>query len=56
MISEGLIDKILLSVTPVKLGGGIELFKCGNIPASFRVAGSKDFDTGLVQHKYELIV
>ena len=54
MISQSLIDAIILSVIPVTLESGTLLFKNGQVPESFRLKSSTPFSTGLTQFHYEL--
>ena len=54
MISQSLIDAIILSVIPVTLESGTLLFKNGQVPESFRLKSSTPFSTGLIQFHYEL--
>ena len=54
LFNERLIDEIILSVIPVKLEKGIMLFDNGIIPNDFKLKGSKEFKTGLIQYYYEL--
>lgn len=52
LLKEKLIDELYLSVVPVLLGDGVRLFKTGNPLQQAVLAGSKHFDTGLVQSHY----
>ena len=54
MISEGLIDELILSVIPVSLGGGTELFHKGVVPVGFKLDSTKEFESGLIQKRYLL--
>ncbi|MCB0497160.1 MAG: dihydrofolate reductase [Cyclobacteriaceae bacterium] len=52
LLSNGLIDKIILTMIPVKLGEGIPLFS-GNVQISdFEMKGHKSYPNGFVQHVY----
>lgn len=52
LLAAGRIDVLVLSVVPVRLGGGTELFAEGRVPDAFDLRGSVQFDSGLVQHTY----
>jgi dihydrofolate reductase len=52
LMKENLIDEIILSVIPVLLGKGIQLFKDGRPELPLRLLSCKQFDTGLVQLHY----
>ena len=54
MISEGLIDENTLSVVPLALGGGTELFHKGAFPVGFKLDSTKEFESGLIQKHYLL--
>ena len=54
LISQSLIDAIILSVIPITLDSGTLLFKNGQVPESFRLISSTPFPTGLTQYHYEL--
>jgi dihydrofolate reductase len=55
-LGTGLVDDLTLSVIPVLLGGGIRLFDgdARNRAASLRLISARNFETGLVQLRYEL--
>lgn len=48
-----LIDEYVISIIPVLLGGGIRLFKETSRETKLRLAGSRAYESGLVQLKYE---
>ena len=54
-IREGLIQKIIITKIPILIGSGIPLF--GAIPHDIRLRHLEtlQFDTGLVQSKYEIL-
>lgn len=54
LISEGLIDEIILSVIPVKLESGTLLFDNGIVPGDFALKKKNVFKTGLIQYCYAL--
>jgi len=49
----GLLDELLLTVTPVVLGEGIPLFARG-LPGRLRLTGTRQFASGMVELRYEL--
>ena len=51
MISEGLIDEIILSVVPLTLGGGTELFHKGAVPVGLKLDNTKEIESGLIQKR-----
>ncbi len=54
LLDERLIDEIILSVIPVKLGKGKLLFDNGIIPNDFKQKSRREYKTGLIQYYYEL--
>lgn len=52
-LSKNLIDEYIISIIPMLLGRGIRLFKETNAENKLKLIGSKTFDSGLVQLKYE---
>ena len=53
LLSQGLIDKIILTLIPVTLGTGIPLFSgSGQIDNHFRLEDSKTYKNGFVQLTY----
>lgn len=48
-----LIDEYVISIIPLLLGGGIRLFKETGRETKLRLAGSRSYESGLVQLKYE---
>ncbi|EHO15408.1 dihydrofolate reductase family protein [Myroides odoratimimus] len=55
LLKDGLIDKIVLSVIPVLLGGGTRLFDIGIPESKLKLEDTKSFESGLVQLCYSLI-
>ena len=49
LLAAGLIDEIILSIAPVKLGRGVELFPGGQLPEGWGVRTRQRFESGLVQ-------
>jgi dihydrofolate reductase len=54
LLKIGAIDEIILSVIPVILGDGIQLFKHGTPERTLSLISSKNFASGLVQLHYSL--
>jgi dihydrofolate reductase len=52
---NNLIDEFIISIHPIILGKGIELFKQNNIESKLVLKDSVNFSSGLVQLHYELI-
>ena len=55
-LKHHLIDEMIISVIPVLLGGGIPLFKKGNVPYSLKLIKSTSFKSGLVQLYYQHLI
>jgi dihydrofolate reductase len=53
LMKQNLIDRYILSVIPIFIGGGISLFKPGRMEQNLRLIRSVTFPTGLVQLWYE---
>jgi len=53
LLSEKLIDKLIISVIPVLAGEGIHLFKDGRPEQDLVLVSVQKFDTGLVQLHYK---
>ena len=51
---EGLLDDVLLTVVPVVLGGGKPLFEKRLPGGPMRLVGTRTFDTGMVELRYEI--
>jgi dihydrofolate reductase len=55
LLSEKLIDELILSVVPVLLGDGIKLFKDSRPGQELKLQSIQKFDTGLVQLHYKIV-
>ncbi|MCC6684438.1 MAG: dihydrofolate reductase [Bacteroidia bacterium] len=55
LLSQRLIDEIIISYIPVLLGEGIRLFKDGFPEQKLKLTGVKSFSSGLVQVVYEVL-
>jgi dihydrofolate reductase len=53
MLRQNLVDEFIISVIPVILGKGIRLFGDDGPQIDLKLVTVKDFDTGLVQVKYQ---
>lgn len=53
LLTEKLIDELILSVIPVLVGDGTRLFKDGRSEQNLKLISSKPFETGLVQLHYK---
>ena len=51
---EGLLDEVLLTVVPVVLGGGKPLFDRRLPGGAMQLMGTRAFDTGMVELRYEI--
>jgi len=49
MLNEGLIDEMILTISPRALGEGIPLFAPGATSALFKTVGCEAYETGLIQ-------
>ena len=49
MLKAGLIDEVILTVFPLVLGEGIQVFAPGATRHSFKTLGCQTFETGLIQ-------
>ena len=56
LLSENLIDELIISIIPVMLGDGISLFKSGRPDNEMELINSKHYDKGLVQLHYKRIL
>jgi dihydrofolate reductase len=54
LLMKHLIDELIISVIPVLLGEGIELFRNGLPYQYLQLLSAKSFDTGLVQLHYKI--
>lgn len=52
MLRQDLIDEMVISLIPVLLGDGIQLFSPGRPQQEWRLVESRSFEKGLVQVKY----
>lgn len=55
LLRSSLIDEFIISVIPVLLGDGIELFSKGRPPEFLELVGCTKFETGLVQLHYSKV-
>jgi dihydrofolate reductase len=51
---EGLLDEVLVTVVPVVLGDGRPLFDCRLPGGAMRLTGTRPFDNGMVELRYEI--
>ena len=51
---EGLLDEVLLTVVPVVLGGGKPLFDRRVPGGPIQLTGTRRFDSGMVELRYEI--
>lgn len=54
LMKDILIDEFIISIIPIFLGNGVRLFNEGIPEKRLKLISVKNFDTGLVQLKYEL--
>jgi dihydrofolate reductase len=54
LLKHSLIDEFVISVVPVLLGDGIKLFQGGFPTQNLELISSQQFETGLIQLKYNL--
>jgi dihydrofolate reductase len=54
LMKYNLIDRFIISIVPVLLGGGISLFKPGRQEQNLKLIECKTFSTGLVQLCYDI--
>jgi dihydrofolate reductase len=52
LLLENLVDEVIISIIPVLLGSGIQLFKEGRSTQNLKLISSKTFPSGLVQLRY----
>jgi dihydrofolate reductase len=55
MLEAGLIDELWLSVHPILLGSGKQLFKKQEHRVNLKLLASKTYDTGLVSLRYAIL-
>jgi len=53
LLSNDLIDELIISIIPILVGNGVKLFKDGRPEQELELVNSKAFDTGLVQLYYK---
>ena len=53
LLKNDLVDKFLLKIFPVTLGGGKRLFGDGTIPAAFQLVKSENSPSGVIVASYE---
>jgi len=56
LLSENLIDELIISIIPVMLGDGISLFKSGRPDNEMELINTRHYDKGLVQLHYKRIL
>ena len=54
LLSEGLVDEIILTIIPVVIGEGIGLFDKVSNDVKLKLTNSKEFKSGMVQLKYQV--
>ncbi len=54
LLSENLIDELILSVIPIIVGDGVKLFKEGIPGQELQLVSAKSYDSGLVQLHYNV--
>lgn len=52
LMKESLIDRFILSITPIMLGSGVRLFKQGSTMQPMELASCQSYPSGLVQLAY----
>ena len=52
LIDQNQIDQIILSVVPLRLNTGTLLFEKGEVPSTFKLNSSVEFQSGLIQNTY----
>jgi dihydrofolate reductase len=55
LLTEKLIDELILSIVPIAVGNGKRLFKDGRPEQEFELVSSKYYNSGLVQLHYKMI-
>jgi len=56
LLSENLIDELLISIVPVMLGDGISLFKSGRPDSEMELINTMHYNNGLVQLHYKRLI
>ncbi len=55
LLTQNLIEEMVISVIPVLLGGGIRLFQEGQPETKLKLVSTETFPSGLVQLRYECL-
>ncbi len=55
LMSQNLVDELILSIHPTILGEGIPLFDNGTTPQSLNLTKCQTYDSGLVQLSYDVV-
>ncbi len=55
LLKHNLIDEMILSIIPIILGSGIQLFQAGRPKTPLTLVSTKTFDKGLIQLHYKRI-
>lgn len=55
LMSQNLVDELILSIHPTILGKGILLFENGTTPQSLNLTKCQTYDSGLVQLSYDVV-
>lgn len=55
LLKDNLIDEFIISVVPILVGNGIQLFKDGRPEQELKLLSSKQFKKGLVQLHYQCL-
>jgi dihydrofolate reductase len=53
LLQHDLIDRFIISIVPVLLGGGVRLFKDGRLQQKMKLVRSQSYPSGLVQGEWE---
>ncbi len=54
LMKQNLIDRFVVSIIPILLGGGVSLFRQGRQKQNLKLINSKTFPSGLVQLWYDM--
>ncbi|MDR0229270.1 MAG: dihydrofolate reductase family protein [Flavobacteriaceae bacterium] len=55
LLQEGLVDRLIISVIPVVVGGGTKLFMEGIPERELKLINSLSYESGLVQLQYDIL-